>query len=120
MLEKKRAEEEAYAQYLTEKDQVNHIVQSIIREDRQAFDHDKEKKKQAFRDMVVALAEKAERRAQEKVAEQLENAKYKQFYESKEQMQIEIKKKRDELEAQKAIIFQRLKAEEEHRRKEKE
>ena len=35
-------------------------------------------------------------------------------------MQAMIKKQRDELEAAKAVIFQRLKAEEERRRKEKE
>lgn len=34
--------------------------------------------------MVEALQEKAERKAQEKINEQLENAKYKKFYEQKE------------------------------------
>ena len=37
--------------------------------------------------MVLTLTDKAERKANEKVHEQLENAKYKKFYEQKEQMQ---------------------------------
>ena len=37
--------------------------------------------------MVVTLADKAERKANEKIHEQLENVKYKKFYEQKEQMQ---------------------------------
>lgn len=84
MLEKKQAAEEAYQQYLLEKDQVNTIVQSIIKEDRQAYESDKLKKKRNYQDMVEALQEKAERKAQEKINEQLENAKYKKFYEQKE------------------------------------
>ena len=34
--------------------------------------------------MIEALSEKAERKAQEKINEKIENAKYKKFYELKE------------------------------------
>ncbi|EGR27264.1 trichohyalin, putative [Ichthyophthirius multifiliis] len=45
MMEKKLQADEAYQQYLIEKEQVNQIVRSIINEDKQAFLNDKAKKK---------------------------------------------------------------------------
>jgi hypothetical protein len=120
MEEKKAQSAEAYEQYLKERDQVDVIISKIIAEDRSAMETDKRKKVQTFQDMVDTLADKAQRRIHEKQKEKNENQKYKEFTIKKDAQEAEQKKARAELEAIKDKIFQRLKAEEEQRQKEKE
>lgn len=59
------------------------------------------KKKQAYQAMINALAEKAEKREQEKLLEKKENEKYLQYIRDKDAQEKEIKVKKAEINAAK-------------------
>ena len=59
------------------------------------------KKKQAYQAMINALAEKAEKREQEKLLEKSENEKYLQYIRDKDAQEKEIKVKKAEINAAK-------------------
>jgi hypothetical protein len=60
-----------------------------------------QKKKQAYQAMINALAEKAERREQEKLQEKKDNEKYLQYIREKDAQEKEIKVKKAEINAAK-------------------
>lgn len=117
MQEKQEKSQEAYQQYLLEKEQVNKVVQSIIEEDRRfdipnlsiiiilkiirAFELDQAKKRRAFQDMLEALSEKSQRIAAQKEFEKQENQRYLEYMKKVEKREEEHRAMKAELEAAK-------------------
>ncbi len=101
MEEKRQKGEEAYKEYLKEKDEVQKIVDKIIQEDIRLMEDDRRKKGQAFKDMIETLEEKRQRLIDEKMREKAENRKYLEFMQMKEQQAEQHRAKKAELEAMK-------------------
>ncbi|CAD8198160.1 unnamed protein product [Paramecium octaurelia] len=120
MKEHEQLREEAKEQYVYEKDQVNRVINQLMAEDRKFLEDSARKKKIAFSDMQVALREKAELIQRMKQRERDENQKYLDFIKEKDRQAHEIKVKKQEENAAKDKIFQKLKEEEERRKQEAE
>ncbi|CAD8084918.1 unnamed protein product [Paramecium primaurelia] len=120
MKEHEQLRDEAKEQYIYEKEQVNRVIQQLINEDRKFIEDQAKKKKIAFSDMQNALREKAELIYRMKQREREENQKYLDFMKEKDRQAHEIKVKKQEENAAKDKIFQKLKEEEERRRQEAE
>lgn len=114
MYEKKVKCEEARDQFLSEKGQVDDILQKIINEDSKKMQKDLQKKTVAFATMQTALAEKEEIKRDAKERERLENLAYKKYLDSLEQREYEFKLQKAELEAAKDKIYQQMKVRQEH------
>lgn len=91
MYEKKVKCEEARDHFLSEKDQVDDILQKIINEDSAKMQKESEKKIVAFETMQFALNEKEEIKRSAKERERLENLAYKRYLDSLEQREYEFK-----------------------------
>ncbi|CAD8118216.1 unnamed protein product [Paramecium sonneborni] len=120
MKEHEQLRDEAKEQYIYEKEQVNRVISQLIHEDRKFLEDQAKKKKIAFSDMQIALREKAELIQRIKQKEREENQKYLDFMKEKDRQAYEIKVKKQEENAAKDKIFQKLKEEEERRRQEAE
>ena len=58
MMEKQKQKDEAYQEYLKEKEQVDRVIQRMIAEDMAAAEAVRQKQSQAKQDMVMSVAEK--------------------------------------------------------------
>jgi hypothetical protein len=91
MYEKKVKCDEARDQFLSEKDQVDDILQKIINDDTLKTQQDAAKKIVAFKTMQFALNEKEEIKFAARERERLENIAYKKYLDSLEQREYEFK-----------------------------
>jgi len=113
MYEKKVKCDEARDQFLSEKGQVDDILQKIINEDSAKMQNDLKKKTVAFATMQTALAEKEQIKSEARERERLENLAYKKYLDSLEQREYEFKLQKAELEAAKDKIYQQMKVRQE-------
>lgn len=109
MYEKKVKCDEARDQFLSEKDQVDDILQKIINADSLKTQQDAAKKIVAFKTMQFALNEKEEIKFAARERERLENLAYKKYLDSLEQREYEFKLQKAELEAAKEKIYLQMK-----------
>ena len=113
---KAQLRQEAYQEYLKEKDQVDKVFSKMIDEDQKIIALIKMKQEQSKLDMIQSVNEKRELVRKQKEMEEFENEMLRRYATQQESRQAEIVAKRAEAEAAREEIFQKLKGEEERRR----
>ena len=102
---KEQLRQEAYQEYLKEKDQVENVIRKMIEEDQKLVDLTRMKQGQAKLDMVQSLNEKRELLRKQQELEEYENELMRRFAEQQEMREEEIREKKAELEAARESIF---------------
>ena len=120
MKEREHLKDEAYNEYLKEKNVVDEAMQRLINDDRNEMIKGSEKKKTMYNYMVKSLEEKADTRAKLKEEERMLMERIKRYQEEAENREAKLKMKKAEENAAKEQIFARLNEEEMKRRAEKE
>lgn len=120
MQERERLKEEAYQEYLKEKQAVDEAINKMISEDRGDIQKKSEKTKTMQEFMQKSMKAKEEQLLKSKEDEKNLLEKIKKFQEEGERREAEIKMKKAEENAAKEQIFAKLNDEEIKRRTEKE
>ena len=116
----KQLKEQAYQEYVREKEQVDAVVQRMIDEDREMARITSLKMDQAQADMALSLNEKRALQRRQKELELYENEMVRQYAEQQQDRQNQIQAAKDAAEEAREAIFRRLEAEEGERRAERE
>ena len=119
MKERERLKEEAYQEYVKEKNAVDEAMNKMITEDRKELVKKSEKRKTMQEFMAKSIQAKEEIRSKSKDEEVKMEEKIKKYQEEAEKREIEIKIKRAEENAAKEQIFAKLNDEEIRRQAEK-
>eukprot|EP00831_Metopus_contortus_P069916 TRINITY_DN630_c0_g1_i4.p2 TRINITY_DN630_c0_g1~~TRINITY_DN630_c0_g1_i4.p2 ORF type:complete len:263 (+),score=90.85 TRINITY_DN630_c0_g1_i4:148-936(+) len=119
MIEREKLKEEAYQEYLKEKDMVDQAINKMINEDKAEAYKEAEKKKIMAEFMEKSIVAKQEQIARAKEREKEELEKIKRYQEEAESREALVKIKKAEENAAKEQIFARLNEEEIRRRAEK-
>lgn len=117
---KAKLRQEAYQEYMKEKEQVDKVIGKMIEEDQKMVNLIRVKQDQAKLDMIQSVNEKKEMQRQNQELEHYENQMLRQYAEQQQLREDEIREKKALLEAAREEIFQKLKDEEERRRADKE
>jgi hypothetical protein len=120
MQEREKLKEEAYQEYLKEKNAVDEAINKMIAEDRSEIGKKAEKTKTMQEFMARSMKAKEELQRKTKDDERTLLEKIKKYQEEGERREAEIKMKRAEESAAKEQIFAKLNEEEIKRRTEKE
>lgn len=117
---KAQLRQEAYAEYMKEKGQVDKVISKMIDEDQKMIALIKMKQEQSKLDMVQSVTEKRDLVRKQRELEEYENEMLRRHSEQQEGRQAAIQEKKASAEAARDEIFQKLKGEEERRRAESE
>ena len=112
--------EEAYQEYIREKEQVDAVVQRMIEEDNEVSRITKQKKEQAQADMILSQNEKRALLKRQKEMEEYEDEMVRRYAQQQQARQEEIQAQKAAAEEIKEQIFRTLDAQEQARRAEKE
>lgn len=112
----KELKEQAYQEYLREKEQVDAVVQRMIDEDREMARITALKMEQAQADMTLSLNEKRALQRRQKELEAYENEMVRQYAEQQQERQNQIQAAKDAAEEARDAIFRRLEKEEMERK----
>jgi hypothetical protein len=117
---KAKLRQEAYQEYMREKDGVDKVIGKMIEEDQKMVQLIRMKQDQSKLDMIQSVNEKKEMQKRQKELEDYETEMLMRYADQQQLREDEIREKKAILEAAREEIFQKLKDEEERRRSEKE
>lgn len=107
-----RLREEAYNEYIREKEQVDAVVQRMIMEDNELNKITMQKKEQAQADMILSMNEKRALLKRQKEMEEYEDEMVRRYAAQQQARQEEIQAQKAAAEELKEQIFRTLEAEE--------
>ena len=115
--EKEALREEAQKEFIKERDQVDAIINKMIEEDHEMMRIQKMKQEQSKQDMILSVNEKNALLKRQRELEEYEEELVRRYQGQQQQRAGEIKAMKDQAEAQRDAIFNKL-ADEERRRRE--
>lgn len=118
--DRKQLQTEAAEEYLKERDCVDSIIQRMIEEDREMARIQNLKCQQAQADMILSQNEKKALIRRQDEMESFENEMVRQYAQQQQERLNQIQQAKDEAEAMRDSIFQKLEAEEMARKAEQE
>lgn len=118
ILEREQLREEAYQEYLREKQQVDRLINQMVLEDQDSLRKQGAKKQQAINDIHETLQLRHAQQQQDRERAAAETEALQRYQEEQERRDRELAALRAKKEEERGLIFEKLEAEEQRRRAE--